>query len=148
MIGERRKMKVTMVIPSYWARESNIGWQPGDGIYDHPTPLDKEGTLLKALKSVAVLEDKNFQLVVLAIPTASDIAKLVEEKVAGIIKSAGSTGVEMLVFGGTHLGKIHDLLRKDGQDNYVNLLELGGYSNVRNLCTFVPHILGERLMVK
>jgi hypothetical protein len=36
-----------MVIPSYWARESEIGWKEGDTIYDHPTPLDNEGTLLR-----------------------------------------------------------------------------------------------------
>jgi hypothetical protein len=109
--------------------------------------LDKEGTLLRALKSAEVLEDKNFQLVVLAVSTSSDIAKHVEEKVTGIIKSVGSTGVEMLVFGDTHLGKIHDLLHQDGQDDYVSLLELGGYSNVRNLCTFVTHILGADVAV-
>jgi len=41
-------MKVTMVIPSYWARESGVGWKEGDAIYDHPSPLDSEGTLLRA----------------------------------------------------------------------------------------------------
>jgi len=29
-------MKVTMVIPSYWARESNVGYREGDAIYDIP----------------------------------------------------------------------------------------------------------------
>jgi hypothetical protein len=36
-------MKATMVIPSYWTRESKAGWQTGDAVYDHPTPLDSEG---------------------------------------------------------------------------------------------------------
>jgi hypothetical protein len=56
-------MKVTIVLPSYWARESGVGWKEGDTIYDHPTPLDSEGTLLRALQSIKKLEDKDFQLV-------------------------------------------------------------------------------------
>jgi hypothetical protein len=58
-----------MVIPSYWARESRVGWMQGDTIYDHPIPLDNEGTLSRAIQSVGVLEDKDFQLVIIAIPT-------------------------------------------------------------------------------
>ena len=58
-------MKVTMVIPSYWARESKIGWQEGDAIYDHPTPLDDEGTLLRAIQSIKVINDRNFPLIMI-----------------------------------------------------------------------------------
>ena len=69
-------MKVTMVIPSYWAREREVGWKEGDAIYDHPTPLDSEGTLLRAIQSIKKLEDKDFQLVILAVATAEDIEKI------------------------------------------------------------------------
>ena len=68
-------MKVTMVIPSYWAREREVGCKEGDAIYDHPTPLDSEGTLLRAIQSIEKLEDKDFQLVILAVATAEDIEK-------------------------------------------------------------------------
>lgn len=68
-------MKVTMVIPSYWARESEVGWKEGDAIYDHPSPLDSEGTLLRAIQSIKKLENKDFQLVILAVATAEDIEK-------------------------------------------------------------------------
>ena len=57
-------MKVIMVIPSYWARETTIGWKEGDAIYDHPTPLDSEGTLLRAIQSIDIIKDKDFQLVI------------------------------------------------------------------------------------
>jgi hypothetical protein len=32
-------MKLTMAIPSYWARKSEVGRQEEDAIYDHPTPM-------------------------------------------------------------------------------------------------------------
>ena len=64
-------LKVTMVIPSYWSRDSSIGWKRGDAVYDHPTPLDMDGTLAKTIESIDVLNDKDFRLVVIAVATAA-----------------------------------------------------------------------------
>ena len=135
-------MKVCMVIPSYWARESKDGWIAGDAVYDHPTSLDEDGTLLRALQSLDVLEDRDFQVVVIAAVTAGDIEYRVKEKVAGIIEKASETvDVDIKLFDRSHLGEIHDLLQSRGMDEYVPLLQLRGYSNIRNLCLFIPHIL-------
>jgi len=139
-----------MVIPSYWGRESEVGWREGDAIYDHPIPLNGEGTLLRAIQSIERLEDKDFQLVIIAVATAEDIKPKVEKKVARIIKSA-NPGVEVLLFGQSHLTQIHELLRRDSEgkntEEYTNLLQLRGYSNVRNLCMFIPHVLGSEMAV-
>ena len=141
-------MQTTMVIPSYWARESRIGWREGDAIYDHPTPLDEEGTLFRTIDSIKVLKDKDFRLVIIAVPTTEDIEVQVEEKISNIITSASSTiGVETLLFGPSHLRRLHDLLTSWGRKEYVELLSLRGYSNVRNLCLFLPHILGSDVAV-
>ena len=141
-------MKVTMVIPSYWARESRIGWQKGDAIYDHPTPLDKEGTLLRALQSIKILKDADFQLVVIAVATAEEIASQVERKVTNIIRSASAAiGVKVSLFGPSHLKQIHYLLTNEGKKEYADLLALQGYPNVRNICLFIPHIIGSEVAV-
>ena len=50
-------MKVTMVIPSYWGRKKEEGRKQSDSIYDHPTPLDEEGTLGRLLDSISLLKD-------------------------------------------------------------------------------------------
>ncbi|MFQ5640340.1 MAG: hypothetical protein ACE5IR_20365 [bacterium] len=138
-------MKVTMVIPSYWSRESNLGFKDGDAIYDHPTPLDCEGTLLRTIESINGLRDKDFRLVVIAAPTAEDIATEVEEMVAGIVKSASASPVEMLTFAPSNLKKINNLLIDAGKEEYANLIKLRGYSNIRNLCLFIPHILNSEV---
>ena len=141
-------MKVTMVVPSYWARESKVGWKRGDAIYDHPIPLDSEGTLLRAIQSTAILKDKDFKLVIIAVATAKDIENHVEKKVATIIRSAlPNIGVEVLLFGYSHLTKIHELLISEGKKGVIDLLQLRGYSQVRNLCMFIPHILGAEVVV-
>ena len=141
-------MKVTMVIPSYWGRESRIGWQKGDAIYDHPIPLDHEGTLLRAIESIKILQDKDFQLAIIAVPTTKDIDTEVEAKVETIIKSVShDVGVDILLFGPSHLEKIHDIFFRNGKEDYTDILELRGYSNIRNLCLFIPHILNSDISV-
>jgi hypothetical protein len=133
-----------MAIPSYWARERGVGWKEGDAVYDHPTPLDEEGTLSTTLKSMKVLADQEFQLIVIAVPTSDEIAAQVERKLGGIIASSSrGVGVEALLFGPSHLKLIHDLLAKDGKREFAELLRLREYSDVRNLCTFIPHVLGS-----
>ena len=63
-------MKTTMMIPSYWAREAGLGARKTDAVYDHPTPVDHDGTLRKALESIKVLNDTDFNLVVIAAANA------------------------------------------------------------------------------
>jgi len=139
-------VKVTMAIPSYWARESNVSWKEGDTIYDHPTPLDGEGTLLRAIQSIEILKDTDFQLVIIAVPTAEEIGKQVEEKLKKIINTA-KIGVEISLFGYSQLKRIHDLFIQVGKGDYVDLIQLRGYSSIRNLCSFIPHILGSDVAV-
>ena len=137
-------MKVTMVIPSYWARESDGGWHSGDTVYDHPTPLDGEGTLGRALESTMTLKDMDFQVVVIAVATAEDIERRVERKVADIIRSSSAAvGVPVSLFGHSHLNQINHILISERKKEYTELLKLRGYSNVRNMCLFVPHIVGS-----
>ncbi len=56
-------MRKTMVIPTYWSRRSGEPWQEGDAIYDHPTPVDQEGTLERTLVSMKRFREKDFKLV-------------------------------------------------------------------------------------
>lgn len=141
-------MKVTIVIPSYWARESKIGWLEGDTIYDHPTPLDAKGTLLRTIQSTEILNVTDFQLVVIAIATASDIESRVEQRVSDIVKATSAkTGVKVLSFGTSHLKQINNLLVNTGKEDYSGLLRLRGYSDVRNMCMFIPHILDSEVAV-
>lgn len=140
-------MKATMVIPSYWGRAGKSGWREGDAVYDHPTPLDAEGTLRRAIQSLAVLKTTDFQLVVIAVATAGEIESQVEQKVSETIKAASlKTGVKVLSFGASHLREINRRLAETGQ-KISGLLKLSGYSDVRNMCLFLPHILGSEVAV-
>ncbi len=140
--------KVTLVIPSYWSRSRPEVWRPGDAVYDHPTPLDEEGTLQRTLESLRVLRDRNFRVIVIAVPTSDDISRAVEEKVAGIVRRVGAkVNVPVRVFGPSHLDAVHRQLELAGLGHLNDLLRLRGYANVRNLCLFIPNALGSDVVV-
>jgi hypothetical protein len=139
-------MKTTMVIPSYWGREKEEGRKETDTIYDHPTPLDEEGTLGRLLDSISLIKNKDFRLVILGVATAPDIQEETEKKLESVIADSAKD-VEAHLFSNSHLSKIHQFLCQYKREEMIPLLQLDGYSNVRNLCTFVPHLMGSEIAV-
>jgi hypothetical protein len=139
-------MKVTMVIPSYWGRKRSEETREADSIYDHPTPLDEEGTLGRALKSISILKNKDFNLVILGVSTAQDIQEEVEARISSIVKHSAPE-VETLFFSYSHLAKIHQQLTQHNKEQFIPLLQLDGYSNIRNLCLFTAHLLDSEVAV-
>jgi len=139
-------MKTVMVIPTYWSRDSAASWKPGDIVYDHPTPLDQKGTLPRTLESLNVLADTDFSLVILACSTAADIEHAVEERVTHLVREA-KPPVETYVVSHSHLQALHQGLATAGREDLVDVLSLSGYANVRNMCLFVPYVLGAEVAV-
>jgi len=139
-------MKVTMVIPSYWGRNKEDKRKTTDTIYDHPTPLNEEGLLGRLLESLSILTNKEFRVVILAVSTAKDIQGEVEQKVTSIVKE-NLRALDTVIFSYSHLSKIHRFLTKKNKADLIPLLQLDGYSKVRNLCTFLPHMMGSEIAV-
>jgi hypothetical protein len=139
-------MKVTMVIPSYWRRKKTEKRKETDSVYDHPTPLDGKDTLSRALESVSILKNKDFNLVILGVSTAQEIQEKVESRLSSIVKNS-APGVEVLFFSYSHLKQIHENLTQNKKEEFIPLLQLDGYSNIRNLCLFSAHLLGSETAV-
>ncbi|WP_130808120.1 cyclic nucleotide-binding domain-containing protein [Senegalia massiliensis] len=140
-------MRETVVIPTYWSRKSTEGWKKGDAIYDHPTPVDKEGTLKRTLESLKNLNDKDFKLVILLCPTTIDIEKEAEEKVKDIINSV-DMGIETFLFTPRSLRTIKSIFKSsDLKREIIDMMSLKGYSNVRNMCLFSAHILASDVVI-
>lgn len=140
--------KVALVIPSYWSRPRPAVWRPGDAVYDHPTPLDAIGTLLRTLESLNVLARRDFEVIVLAVPTAAEIAAAVEAQVnAIVVQASAKLDVRLHTFGLSQLQRVRRTLERAGVSWPGDLISLRGYANVRNLCVFVPHLLGSDVAV-
>lgn len=133
-------MKISLLIPTYWGRERKVGYKEGDDVYDHPTPLDEEGTLKRAIESTNILKQKDFQLVILGVSTSFEIRDKVEEKIKSIIKEC-KKNLKVKFFSYSHLETLCGFLKSKGKDSFIDLLKLRGYSNIRNMCLVVSHLL-------
>ncbi len=115
-------MKTVVVIPSYWGRPSNEPYDPADVVYDHPTPLDQEGTLARALDSFKISKRKDFEIVVVGAATNAVLEAAAERKVRDIVEYFKS---DLKISILSHAAC--DSLNED-------IVSLYGYSNVRNCC--------------
>jgi len=139
-------MKTFMVIPTYWGRNSSTGWQVGDDIYDHPTPLDQKGTLARTLKSIEILNNKNFDLIIPIVTTTPEIREDAYKKVKKIVKKV-NPAVKTYLFADKQLNEIKNFYNNHNMLAETELLKLSGYSNVRNMCLYPAYIMGAEVVV-
>lgn len=139
-------MKTVMVIPTYWGRSSEKGWQMGDDIYDHPTPIDSKGTLGRTLKSIEILNDKDFVLIIPIVTTTPEIQKKAYKKVKKIVKKHDPE-IKTYLFADQQLDQIKEIYRKNNRLDEIELLKLNGYSNIRNMCLYSAYLKGAEIVV-
>lgn len=78
-------LKTTITIPTYWTRKYGEKGSPEDALFDHPTPLDQQGTLHRCLESLAALKSKDFQVLIITAPVNPQLVDQVEKVVEKII---------------------------------------------------------------
>ncbi len=125
----------TMVIPSYWDRADTAAESAEEVVFDHPTPLDSEGTLGRLLDSLDVFEEVPGGIVIIAVANEREIADEVEEKVNEVIRPyRGRYDIRSL--GQDTLGKIRRQLTNKGvSSEALTMVNLDNYAAVRNICS-------------
>jgi len=136
-------MRTYIVIPTYWTGPDKE-WTEGDAVYDHATPLNSTGTLLRTLESLNILDDKHFTLIILAASTNPKYVKPMEEKLTRMLQEI-DLPVDTILFTDSTLKELKKVLYKD--IDLPDVLELRGYSNIRNLCLFIPYILDAEVAI-
>ena len=105
----------------------------GDRVFDHPTPLDEEGTLKRVLASLDILNDKDFQLVVIPSVTVDGINDKVIEKVESIIIPFKKK-YDISLFHNNNIAKMRNELISIGiPEEACGSLNLDNYSSIRNM---------------
>jgi len=134
-------MRKVVLIPTYWSRERNEGWHEGDAVYDHPTPIDEEGTLARTLESMKQLTAKDFKLVLLICPTTPEVAEAAQKQVVKIVREV-DLKAETYIFTISDLERMRDIIfEADVQRKTAPLLSIMGYANVRNMCLLCADVL-------
>ncbi len=77
--------KIAVTIPTYWSWETTKENLPEDAVFDHPTPLNLEGTLNTTLNSLKGLAGGSFYVILITAPVNPRISGQAEEKIEKII---------------------------------------------------------------
>ncbi len=135
--------KITICIPTYWTNETGLTADDNlFNIYDHPTPIDKTGTIERALNSLSDLKG-DFNVVVIGTTTDTEIRDrfqtLLKEKLANFSK------LDLFWFSFKELKTLHSLLENEDKTYQKKYVSLDGYGNIRNLCLIAPRLLKSDL---
>jgi len=137
--------KATICIPTYWTNETGIlSIDSLNNIYDHPTPINSAGTIERTLTSLLGLKG-DFNVVVIGTITEPALRENFQEKLKKMLKKFKKLNLYFFSF--DELQVLHGLLEERNQAFYRKYLDLEGYSNIRNLCLILPHLLGSELAV-
>jgi glycosyltransferase involved in cell wall biosynthesis len=139
-------LRATIVIPSYWGRASGEALNPGDAVYDHPTPLDEPGTLERALESIKVLKNRHFNVVVISAATHSELSSEAEEKVRGIV-APFEDRFPVVCVSHSFEAELRERIKETSFSDVENLVSLTGYSNIRNMCLIVTELARSEVAV-
>lgn len=130
-------LKTTITIPTYWTRKYGEKGSPEDALFDHPTPLDQQGTLRRCLESLAALKSKDFQVLIITAPVNLQLVDQVEKVVEKIIAPFRKT-FPVIQFGVKELESAQKIL--ESRDLEGGLLSLKSYPNIRN-CQLIGALL-------
>lgn len=133
-----------VAIPTYWTYPGGEG--PEDLVFDHPTPLDTPGTLRRTLESLIPLASPGVEVGVVAAATAPALEAGVEQRVREVIGSP-PLPYPVRLFGAAQLQILQDFCRSHGRKEWLPLLSLAGYSQIRNLTLVLATICGAGAMI-
>jgi hypothetical protein len=147
-IIRKRQMKLSLVFPMFWGREKAQIYLDGDQFYDHPTALDDHGTIPPLFESMRLLADREFDVIAIAGANHPSIAAQVEAAATELLhQHAQQAGVQLHFFSYSHLSRLREYLEEIGKTELSGIVELVGYSPMRNACLIAAHILGKDIAV-
>jgi hypothetical protein len=141
------KKKTVLLIPTYWTREKEKGLRWTDVPHDHPTPIDQVGTLKRAILSLDVLEDRDFALVIMATSSSELMRDQTEKRVKDILKECCPSDVPAYVFSHSHFDLLQKYFQDSGGAEFLRLLDIHGYSNMRNLSLILAQLFEADILI-
>ncbi len=138
-------MNPVIVIPTFWTRRKGRGATEGlTNVYDHPTPVDEEGTLARCLHSLQGVRDVG-RLVIVCAATDTATEHAAEDRVREIVDDFPD--LDAFVFGPAELGSLHRRLEQTDFADMTKGVSLQGYGAVRNVGLIAAAVLGHDAVV-
>ncbi len=133
-----------VILPTFWTRRRTRGSERSQAVYDHPTPVDQDGTLPELLKSLDEVRGLGRVLVLVA-TTEPSIEHEAEDRVKGIL--ADFPNIDALVVGGAEMGSLHRRMEQLEFADLISGVSLTGYGAVRNVGLIAAAVLGSETVV-
>jgi GT2 family glycosyltransferase len=133
-----------VIIPTFWTRRRGRGLERARVHYDHPTPVDADGTFAECLASLEQVRGLGRVLVLVA-ATDESVEAAAEDRVRETL--AEFPGIDAFVFGAAEMGSLH---RRMEQLEFADLIagaSLNGYGGVRNVGLLAAAALGAEMVV-
>ncbi|MCX8006707.1 MAG: hypothetical protein N3B11_01135 [Coriobacteriia bacterium] len=132
-------MQPCVIIPTFWTRRRPRSSDDGPFRYDHPTPVDEDGTLPECLRSLEAVEGLG-RVVLIVAATHASVEHEAEDRVREIM--ADFPGLDALVVGPAEMGSLHRRLEQLEFADVLDGVTLGSYGAVRNVGLMVAATLG------
>ena len=143
-------MEPVVIIPTFWTRPKSkrgnraLAVDDLSTVYDHPTPIDSEGTLPECLQSLMKVEGLG-RVVIIAAATDESIEHRAEDKVREIVDDFPE--LDAFVFGPAELGSLHRRLEQLEFADMIEGVTLKGYGAVRNVGLMAAAVLGHEAVI-
>ncbi len=134
---------ITIVIPSYWGSEDASLDAAEVIMFDHPTPLNQEGTLARLLDSLELIGGEEFRVVILAVANTPHLVRDVVAKIHEIVEPYRSL-CDIAVLHRQTLNDLREAFIGEGvSEAACELINLGSYPSVRNMCSLAGILSGS-----
>lgn len=137
-------MEACVIIPTFWTRRRAKSVDRQLFQYDHPTPIDEDGTLPACLRSLEQVEGLG-KVVLIVAATDPSLEHAAEDRVEGIL--ADFPDLDALVVGPAEMGSLHRRMEQLEFADIMGGVSLRGYGAVRNVGLMVAAVLGSELVV-
>lgn len=135
--------KTLITVPTYWTYEERKKGHENI-IYDHPTPLNQDGTLSRLLESLKKIKEPKFSVLIITATADPKLVESAEAKVSKIIKHFKST-FPITQFSINDLKFLREQIEK--LEFKKDMVSLQGYGNVRNIQLIAAQVLGSKIVI-
>jgi hypothetical protein len=133
-----------VIIPTFWTNRRGRVSEDLLTVYDHPTPVDADGTLPDCLRSLQEIDGLG-KVVLIVAATDAAIEHQAEDRVRDIL--ADFPAIDALVFGPAEMGSLHRRLEQLEFADMIPGVSLNGYGAVRNVGLMAAAVMGSDALV-
>lgn len=136
---------ITIVVPTYWGRAQGEPAQPGDLIFDHPTPADGESTLPRLLDSLYAVDADSppFDVLILVATVHPGLDAGIRARLQRLLAPYRAAPFAIRLWGRSEL----DAWRAALPTAFREVIGLDNYARIRNNQLLVPHVMDRQVVI-